>query len=173
MKKFTVAILLVAVLCTSLFAQGGSEAAASVVTNAQKPVVFFNRQPSDPVTGEIAMDVMEWNDKTYYVGFDAAGGGAVQGQLIVDFLASADPAVVDRNGDGVWNTGDYAKGIQPEEVFYFPKPIAAKAKWEIEQDWNVRAIPLVKQKAIEITKQKPDKEKEIKNRNAERVRNKR
>ncbi len=101
MKKFTVAILLVAVLCTSLFAQGGSEAAASVVTNAQKPVVFFNRQPSDPVTGEIAMDVMEWNDKTYYVGFDAAGGGAVQGQLIVDFLASADPAVVDRNGDGV------------------------------------------------------------------------
>lgn len=80
---------------------------------------------------------------------------------------------IDRNGDGVWNTGDYAKGIQPEEVFYFPKPIAAKAKWEIEQDWNVRAIPLVKQKAIEITKQKPDKEKEIKNRNAERERNKR
>ena len=101
MKKFAVAILLVAVVCTSLFAQGGTEAAAAVVTNAEKPVVFFNRQPSDPVTGEIDMEVMNWNDKTYYVGFDAAGGGAVQGQLIVDFLASADPAVVDRNGDGV------------------------------------------------------------------------
>ncbi len=99
MKKVAVAILLVAVVCTSLFAQGGAE--ATVVTNAQKPVVFFNRQPSDPVTGEIDMEVMNWNDKTYYVGFDAAGGGAVQGQLIVDFLASADPAVVDRNGDGV------------------------------------------------------------------------
>ncbi len=99
MKKIAVAILLVAVVCTSLFAQGGAE--ATVVTNAQKPVVFFNRQPSDPVTGEIDMEVMNWNDKTYYVGFDAAGGGAVQGQLIVDFLASADPAVVDRNGDGV------------------------------------------------------------------------
>ncbi len=101
MKKFAVAILLVAVVCTSLFAQGGAETAATVVTNAQKPVVFFNRQPSDPVTGVIDMEVMNWNDKTYYVGFDAAGGGAVQGQLIVDFLASADPAVIDRNGDGV------------------------------------------------------------------------
>ena len=101
MRKIAVAILMVAVVCTSLFAQGGTEAAAAVVTNAEKPVVFFNRQPSDPVTGEIDMEVMNWNDKTYYVGFDAAGGGAVQGQLIVDFLASADPAVVDRNGDGV------------------------------------------------------------------------
>ena len=101
MRKIAVAILMVAVVCTSLFAQGGTEAAAAVVTNAEKPVVFFNRQPSDPVTGEIDMEVMNWNDKTYYVGFDAAGGGAVQGQLIVDFLASADPAVVDRNGDGL------------------------------------------------------------------------
>ena len=66
-----------------------------------KPVVFFNRQPSDTVSGEIDMEVMNWNDKTFYVGFDAAGGGAVQGQLIVDYLASADPQVLDRNGDGV------------------------------------------------------------------------
>ena len=100
MRKFVVAILLVAVFCTSVFAQGAGEKNA-VVPNNQKPVVFFNRQPSDPVTGVIDMDVMNWNDKTYYVGFDAAGGGAVQGQLIVDFLANADPAVVDRNGDGV------------------------------------------------------------------------
>ena len=101
MKKSIVAILLVAVVCTSLFAGGGSEAAASVVTNAQKPVIFFNRQPSDPVSGAIDMEVMNWNDKTYYVGFDAAGGGAVQGKLVVDYLASADPAVIDRNGDGI------------------------------------------------------------------------
>ncbi len=100
MRKIAVAILMVAMVCTSLFAQGGAEA-ATIVTNAEKPVVFFNRQPSDPVTGAIDMEVMNWNDKTYYVGFDAAGGGAVQGQLIVDFLATADPAVIDRNGDGV------------------------------------------------------------------------
>ena len=101
MRKLFIVLLVMAVVCGTLFASGSQEAAGAVVGNAAKPVIFFNRQPSDPTTGEIQMDVMEWNDKTYYVGFDAAGGGAVQGQLIVDYLASADPAVVDRNGDGV------------------------------------------------------------------------
>ena len=76
---------------------GGS---GNAVLNKDKPLVFFNRQPSDPTTGEIDMTSMNWNDKTYYVGFDAAGGGAVQGKLITDFLASAE-ASLDRNGDGV------------------------------------------------------------------------
>jgi methyl-galactoside transport system substrate-binding protein len=71
------------------------------VLNKDKPFVFFNRQPSDPVSGSIDMDSMNWNNKTYYVGFDAAGGGAVQGKLITDFLAGADIAKLDRNGDGV------------------------------------------------------------------------
>lgn len=102
MKKFTLAIFVMVVLSSVVFAGGTAESgAAAVVANKDKPLVFFNRQPSDPVTGEIDMQVMNWNDKTYYVGFDAAGGGAVQGQLIVDYLASADPAVLDRNGDGV------------------------------------------------------------------------
>ncbi len=99
MKKILLAVMVMVLICSAAFAQGSTEGA--VVGNASKPVVFFNRQPSDPVTGVIDMEVMNWNDKTYYVGFDAAGGGAVQGQLIVDYLASADPAVVDRNGDGI------------------------------------------------------------------------
>ncbi len=100
MKKVLAIALIAVVAVTSVFAQGGAEAASQVVTNATKPLVFFNRQPSDPTTGAIDMTTMNWNDKTYYVGFDAAGGGAVQGKLITDFLASADPAKIDRNGDG-------------------------------------------------------------------------
>ncbi len=100
MKKLLV-FLTVAMLALSMaFAQGAAETSA-VVANKDKPVVFYNRQPSDPTTGEIDMESMNWNDSTYYVGFDAAAGGAVQGQLITDYLASADPAVVDRNGDGI------------------------------------------------------------------------
>ncbi|MDE7377738.1 MAG: Ig-like domain-containing protein [Paraprevotella sp.] len=68
---------------------------------------------------------------------------------------------IDRNGDGIWNTGSYADMQQPEEVFYFPKPLTLRAKWEVEQDWDVRGIPLVRQKPMDITKQKPDKEKKI------------
>ena len=79
---------------------------------------------------------------------------------------------IDRNGDGKWNTGCYAEGLQAEEVFYFPKPLKLRARWEIEQDWEVRGIPLEKQKAEAITKQKPDAEKKIKQRNAERNKNK-
>ena len=102
MRKFGMAVCVMAMFGGVAFAQGTSEAAggAKVVQNKDKPLVFFNRQPSDPTTGTIDMTSMNWNDKTYYVGFDAAGGGAVQGQLIVDYLASADFAKLDRNGDG-------------------------------------------------------------------------
>ena len=77
---------------------------------------------------------------------------------------------VDRDFDGVWDTGKYAEGKQPEHVYYFPKPIRVKAKWDIEQDWSPLDIPRLSQKPIEITKQKPDKDKNIKKRNAERLR---
>ncbi|AIN94099.1 substrate-binding domain-containing protein [Treponema putidum] len=72
----------------------------NTVLNKDKPLVFFNRQPSDPATGKIDMASMNWNDKTYYVGCDAAVGGAFQGKLITDFLASAETSL-DRNSDGI------------------------------------------------------------------------
>ena len=80
---------------------------------------------------------------------------------------------IDSNGNGVWDTGDYNSGLQPEQVFYFPKPIAVKAKWDVEQDWAPLEISRMKQKPLEITKQKPDKEKNVKQRNKEREEKKR
>ena len=98
MKKVILAGVVIAAAISAVSC-GGKNVAK--VANMDKPLVFYNRQPSDPVSGEIDMESMNWNGSTYYVGFDAAGGGAVQGQLIKDFLASADPAVIDRNGDGI------------------------------------------------------------------------
>ena len=99
MKKIIASLVALAVVAGTFMAC--NEKSGTKTLNKDKPLVFFNRQPSDPQSGEIDMASMNWNDKTYYVGFDAAGGGAVQGKLITDFLASADPAVIDRNGDGV------------------------------------------------------------------------
>ncbi len=99
MKRIVAGALALACIGGAVYA-GGAKDAGSVVLNKDKPLVFFNRQPSDPVSGAIDMESMNWNDKTYYVGFDAAGGGAVQGKLITDFLAAA-PATLDRNGDGI------------------------------------------------------------------------
>lgn len=77
---------------------------------------------------------------------------------------------VDANGNGQWDTGDYASGLQPERVYYFGKPLPLKAQWDLRQDWDIRAVDVVRQKPMAITKQKPDKEKKLKNRNAERDR---
>ena len=92
--------VVLAVLTCSLLVLASCGGKTAATANKDKPLVFFNRQPSDPTSGAIDMTTMNWNDKTYYVGFDAAGGGAVQGELIMDFLAKAD-ASIDRNGDGV------------------------------------------------------------------------
>lgn len=77
---------------------------------------------------------------------------------------------VDANGNGQWDTGDYASGLQPERVYYFVKPLPLKAQWDLRQDWDIRAVDVARQKPMAITKQKPDKEKKLKNRNAERDR---
>jgi hypothetical protein len=76
---------------------------------------------------------------------------------------------IDRNGNGVWDTGNYDAHLQPEEVYYFPKIWDLKANFEFEEKWDVKELPLEKQKLDEIKKQKPEKDKKAKNRNAERL----
>ena len=76
----------------------------------------------------------------------------------------------DRNNNGIWDTGDYDKKIQPEEVFYFPKVWEMKANFEFEENWDVNAVPVEKQKLDEIKKQKPEEQKKIQERNKERAR---
>ncbi len=80
---------------------------------------------------------------------------------------------IDRNRNGRWDTGHYQTLTDPEEVFYFPKPIPLRAKFEVEQDWNFRSIPLTAQKPKAITKQKADKEKTVKDKNRQRMEEKR
>jgi hypothetical protein len=74
----------------------------------------------------------------------------------------------DRNGNGEWDTGDYAKGIQPEEVYYFPKVVEYKALWDVDQNWDIHATPVDKQKLDELKKQKPDEDKKKKERERDR-----
>lgn len=97
MKKRLIPIL--ALAATGLFVVGCG--GNTGVANKDKPLVWFNRQPSDPTTSEIDMDSMKWNNSTYYVGFDAAGGGAVQGTMITDYFKTKKVAEIDKNGDGV------------------------------------------------------------------------
>lgn len=84
-------------------AAAGSESAASgdmtAVANKDKPLVWYNRQPSNSSTGELDKDALHYNDKTYYVGFDANQGAELQGQMIVDYIKKH-ASEIDKNGDG-------------------------------------------------------------------------
>ena len=78
----------------------GSSSSTSGGANSTKPLVWFNRQPSNSSTGELDMTALNFNDSTYYVGFDANQGAELQGQMVMDYI-KANAATIDRNGDGV------------------------------------------------------------------------
>ena len=121
MKK-ALALTMAAAMAMSLAACGGSgssssstastgtsEAATSETTeasatgevaNKDKPLVWFNRQPSNSSTGELDMNALTFNDNTYYVGFDANQGAELQGQMVKDYIEK-NIDTIDRNGDGI------------------------------------------------------------------------
>jgi len=78
-------------------------------------------------------------------------------------------AFVDANGNGIWDTGDYDEDRQAESVYYYPREIECKERWDVTQQWDLTAVPRYKQKPQAITKQKADGAKKLKNRNAERA----
>ena len=122
MKK-ALALTLAAAMALSLAACGGDSSSASgstpagstgdtsatTVANKDKPLVWFNRQPSNSSTGELDMTALSFNDNTYYVGFDANQGAELQGQMILDYITSSiqasidagEEVTIDRNGDGI------------------------------------------------------------------------
>ena len=78
-------------------------------------------------------------------------------------------AFIDNNGNGIWDTGDYDADRQAEATYYYPREIDCKEKWDVAQVWNVNATKRFLQKPSKITKQKPDTEKKLKNRNVQRA----
>lgn len=75
--------------------QGGAE-----VANKDKPLVWFNRQPSNSSTGELDKAALSYNKDTYYVGFDANQGAELQGTMVKEYIEN-NIDKIDRNGDGV------------------------------------------------------------------------
>ena len=76
--------------------------------------------------------------------------------------------ILDTNRNGVFDTGDYAQKKQPEKVYYYPDSFNLRANWDVKQEWDILAKPLIKQKPLDITKNKPKEEKkgnELQNQN--------
>ncbi|MCQ2083054.1 MAG: Ig-like domain-containing protein [Bacteroidaceae bacterium] len=61
----------------------------------------------------------------------------------------------DRNGNGVWDTGDYLSKTQPEGVYFINKEFTLKADWYHETEWwNIDEVPLSKQRPASMSKGK-------------------
>ena len=104
-KRRILAVAAAATLALSMVGcgSGGSSSggsSSSGVANKDKPLCWFNRQPSNSSTGELDKDALSYNKDTYYVGFDANQGAELQGQMVLDYI-KANAATIDRNGDGV------------------------------------------------------------------------
>ena len=80
----------------------------------------------------------------------------------------------DRNGNGKWDTGEYATLRQAEVTYYFPEAFSVRANWDAELTWKLNVVPLLKQKPEKLRKFKNNnKEKQTaRQRNIERQRNK-
>ncbi len=63
--------------------------------------------------------------------------------------------VLDANGNGKWDTGNYSQHLQPEEVYYFSKKLNLKQNWDIEETWDIYELPIDVQKPMAIKKNKP------------------
>ena len=85
---------------TSTESSSSGSSDSGTVANKDKPLVWFNRQPSNSSTGELDMAALSFNDDTYYVGFDANQGAELQGTMVKDYI-EANIDTIDRNGDGV------------------------------------------------------------------------
>ena len=81
-------------------------------------------------------------------------------------------AFEDWNHNGIWDTGSYDDDLQAEPVYYFPEAVECKDKWDVKRQWDLKATPRYRQKPGSIVKQKPEKAKQLRNRNAERAKEK-
>ena len=77
--------------------------------------------------------------------------------------------MLNKAGYAVNTSGIYDQDLQAEPVYYCPEEVECKAKWDVNRTWSLTATPRYRQKPLSITKQKPDKQKQLKNRNLERA----
>lgn len=145
-KKQIVALTMAALMATGMAACGStgskssSSSTSSSVANKDKPLVWFNRQPSNSSTGALDTDALNFNDKTYYVGFDANQGAELQGQMVVDYInAHADE--IDKNGDGTIGYVLAIGDIGHNDSIARTRGVRKALGTGVEKDGNVDASP--------------------------------
>ena len=99
------------------------------------------------------VELLSANDEAVRKAFIKDGGALFMNLKPDNYYARL---VVDANENGQWDTGNYAEKQQPEVVYYSSRFYEIRANWENVEDWNVLSEPVIQQKPMEITKNKPN-----------------
>ena len=118
-----------------------TSAPSAEVSNAEKPLVWFNRQPSNSSTGELDMNALSFNENTYYVGFDANQGAELQGQMVLDYI-EANIDTLDRNGDGIIGYVLAVGDIGHNDSIARTRGVRSALGTAVEVDGNVDSTPV-------------------------------
>ena len=113
----------------------------AALANKDKPLVWFNRQPSNSSTGELDMNALNFNKDTYYVGFDANQGAELQGQMVKEYIEkNAD--TIDRNGDGVIGYVLAIGDIGHNDSIARTRGVRKALGTGVEKDGNINSEPV-------------------------------
>lgn len=61
-------------------------------------------------------------------------------EAVFDYIAPGQylvKAIDDKNKNGKWDTGDLAKKIKPERVYYINKVLKVKSNWDLKESWDI------------------------------------
>jgi hypothetical protein len=61
-------------------------------------------------------------------------------KVVFDFLVPGEyklKAIYDKNRNKLWDTGNFAKKLQPEKVLFYPKKIPLRSNFDIEETWKL------------------------------------
>lgn len=129
--------------------------------------------------GSLEIDVVGMSNKHCIVEMLGSNGSVVKSVRTVEGIAHFDyvkPSayyvrlIEDDNDNGIWDTGEYAAKRQAEALYYYPKEIECRAKWDIRETWDPLSVPLYRQKPVRLVKQKSQKkQKQRVGRNAQRA----
>lgn len=121
--------------------------------------LFFEISPSD---NPIVVELLDASDKV------VSSAPVVDGYANFYYILPGTyyaRAFIDLNKNGKYDSGNLSQKVQPEEIFYYNKRIAAKKNWDIEQSWNIFELPIDTQKPLEIKKNKPAQKRTDKDQN--------
>ena len=120
---------------------GESSSSSGDVANKDKPLVWFNRQPSNSSTGELDTTALNFNENTYYVGFDANQGAELQGTMVKDYI-EANIDTIDRNGDGVIGYVLAIGDIGHNDSIARTRGVRKALGTGVEKDGNINSDPI-------------------------------